>query len=349
MLGRDGRFCRLRGDPRPRVLIIDMTLHITQIRFTMCSTSKWNIADKAIILGHIYREISQFFRLDDEDMDPLVVETLRWWRHVRPHAVCGVICLTEGTEEEDGETPMFEPSGDLLEFKAQTSYMSQAASLSSGAAQQSWQAVYGPFKLVALIRLVWTADYFPICIDDDQDEVPRAAQGGRPRAASCSQITVASGGDTVLSAGIAFPGAFRHDARCRIFSVVGQAKTPSLRVLLLMPEMLSRNSFAALLDSTFQTRPFALMVDEVLLRYTWGVNSARTTCSLATLVTASHLDRFWSHSQLPSKRDQRPTPLAPLRPTLSGLRAQPNPLRPAILSALRDALYSAPFPDSKQS
>ncbi|KAL1657894.1 hypothetical protein GGF50DRAFT_121381 [Schizophyllum commune] len=109
----------------------------------MCSTSKWNIADKAIILGHIYREISQFFRLDDEDMDPLVVETLRWWRH-----------------EEDGETPMFEPSGDLLEFKAQTSYMSQAASLSSGAAQQSWQAVYGPFKLVALIRLVWTAGLF---------------------------------------------------------------------------------------------------------------------------------------------------------------------------------------------
>ncbi|KAL1674911.1 P-loop containing nucleoside triphosphate hydrolase protein, partial [Schizophyllum commune] len=64
----------------------------------------------------------------------------------------------------------------------------------------------------------------------------------------------------------------RRDAlRKRRIDIFEQAKTPSLRVLLLTPEMLSSDSFAALLnDSTFQTRPVALMVDEAHLMYTWG-------------------------------------------------------------------------------
>ncbi|KAL1666500.1 hypothetical protein GGF50DRAFT_87284 [Schizophyllum commune] len=82
-------------------------------RFAMCSTNKWNLADKAFKLEHMYREILQFLHLDDENPDPWVIDTLRWWN-------TQVFGRAEGAEEEDeDETPMFEPSGDLLGFQAE--------------------------------------------------------------------------------------------------------------------------------------------------------------------------------------------------------------------------------------
>ncbi|KAL1719283.1 hypothetical protein EV715DRAFT_290493 [Schizophyllum commune] len=82
-------------------------------RFAMCSTNKWNLADKAFKLEHMYREILQFLHLDDENPDPWVIDTLRWWN-------TQVFGRAEGAEEEEeDETPMFEPSGDLLGFQAE--------------------------------------------------------------------------------------------------------------------------------------------------------------------------------------------------------------------------------------
>ncbi|KAL1753437.1 hypothetical protein FB107DRAFT_276701 [Schizophyllum commune] len=82
-------------------------------RFAMCSTNKWNLADKAFKLEHMYREILQFLHLDDENPDPWVIETLRWWN-------TQVFGRAEGAEEdEEDEIPMFEPSNDLLGFQAE--------------------------------------------------------------------------------------------------------------------------------------------------------------------------------------------------------------------------------------
>ncbi|TRM55178.1 hypothetical protein BD626DRAFT_531431 [Schizophyllum amplum] len=81
------------------------------VRFALSSTTKWNVADKSFKLEHLYQEVLELLALDEDEPDPWVIETLKWWN-------IQVFGRPEGAEpDSDDDEPMFTASDELVTWR----------------------------------------------------------------------------------------------------------------------------------------------------------------------------------------------------------------------------------------